>query len=278
MAETENEQNHASNEYGATGGQRRVASRQQGDQDRTRVRKDELSELFNRSMVSLGLAARAGFPQQILQHSQQQRARASDYGERGLVIGGVPNPASHFPEVAALQKTYDSHYVHGSPASRKRYGEAYATIAFAHPNILPLPQYPTDEDEEQRSTVSKKIPEFSQEKANCGGRACYKCGRCRDWRFDGPDDHWHKIRDWQNWTTDEWLVFELDRWKSYWHRRFDATCSSNLCYGAHAFILRDANDDEVASARRLFPDLFPSNKKILRLTDGFENLICVCDK
>ncbi|CAF5045967.1 unnamed protein product, partial [Rotaria magnacalcarata] len=86
------------------------------------------------------------FPQQILQHSQQQRARASDYGERGLVIGGVPNPASHFPEVAALQKTYDSHYVHGSPASRKRYGEAYATIAFAHPNILPLPQYPTDED------------------------------------------------------------------------------------------------------------------------------------
>ncbi|CAM4777575.1 unnamed protein product [Rotaria magnacalcarata] len=146
MAETENEQNHASNEYGATGGQRRVASRQQGDQDRTRVRKDELSELFNRSMVSLGLAARAGFPQQILQHSQQQRARASDYGERGLVIGGAPNPASHFPEVAALQKTYDSHYVHGSPASRKRYGEAYATIAFAHPNILPLPQYPTDED------------------------------------------------------------------------------------------------------------------------------------
>ncbi|CAF2137962.1 unnamed protein product [Rotaria magnacalcarata] len=131
---------------------------------------------------------------------------------------------------------------------------------------------------EQRSTVSKKIPEFSQEKANCGGRACYKCGRCRDWRFDGPDDHWHKIRDWQNWTTDEWLIFELDRWKSYWHRRFDATCSSNLCYGAHAFILRDANDDEVASARRLFPDLFPSNKKILRLTDGFENLICVCDK
>ncbi|CAF3802955.1 unnamed protein product [Rotaria magnacalcarata] len=268
MAETKNEQNHASNEYSATGGQRRVVSRQQEDQDRTGIRKDKLSEWLKGLLVPFGPVAGAGKalstpdegvcihlvelsgpPQQILQHSQQQRARASGYDERTLVIGGVANPASHFPEVAALQKIYDSHYVRGSPASQ-----------------------------EQRSTISKKIPEFSQEKANCGGRACYKCGRCRDWRFDGPDDHWHKIRDWQNWTTDEWLVFELDHWKSYWHRRFDATCNSNLCYGAHAFILRDANDDEVASARRLFPDLFPSNKKILRLTDGFENLICVCDK
>ncbi|CAF3324376.1 unnamed protein product [Rotaria socialis] len=113
------------------------------------------------------------------------------------------------------------------------------------------------------------MPEFSQKKLDCGGR---------DWHFDGPDDYWHKICDWENWTTDNWLVFRFGDWKCLWHPRFHATCSNNPGYGAHEFILRDINDDGVASACRLFPNHFSSNNEILRLPDGFENLICVCDK
>ncbi|CAF3829952.1 unnamed protein product, partial [Rotaria sp. Silwood1] len=158
---------------------------------------------------------------------------------RVLRFGGVPDPASIYPEVAALRNTYESDYVHGDRASRNRYAQAYIDIAHAHPNILPL--------EEQRSTAPKNLPEFSQKKLECGGRACYKCGKCRDWRFDGPSEYWHKIRDWGNWTTDDWLVYKFDDWKRGWHRRFDATCSSNLGYGAHRFTEREGVTDGEAT-------------------------------
>ncbi|CAF5070246.1 unnamed protein product [Rotaria sp. Silwood1] len=65
---------------------------------------------------------------------------------RVLRFDGVPDPASIYPEVAALRNTYESHYVHGDRASRNRYAQAYIDIAHAHPNILPLGQYSTDMD------------------------------------------------------------------------------------------------------------------------------------
>ncbi|CAF4012463.1 unnamed protein product, partial [Rotaria sp. Silwood1] len=58
----------------------------------------------------------------------------------------VPDPVAESPEVAALRATYDRDYVHGDCASRNRYAHAYAAIAFANPNILPLPMYCIDKD------------------------------------------------------------------------------------------------------------------------------------
>lgn len=121
------------------------------------------------------------------------------------------------------------------------------------------------------------IPEFSQNKLECDGRACYKCGKCRDWSFDGPDDHRNKIQNWGNWAITDWVVFRLDNWTTWWHRRYDATCSSNLGYGAHAFTTRVVTDDENATICRRFPDLFSTKGKDHRFWNGLENLPCVCD-
>lgn len=51
-----------------------------------------------------------------------------------------------YTKIDALRARHDRDYVHGDRASRKRFAEAYATLATRYPNILTLPQYTRDED------------------------------------------------------------------------------------------------------------------------------------
>ncbi|CAF2873974.1 unnamed protein product [Rotaria sp. Silwood2] len=80
------------------------------------------------------------------QRSQQQGSRMSHNYSPVLALGGIRDPASKFPNVAALRDTYDRDYIHGNRDTRNRYAQTYAAIAFANPNVLPLPIYDGNED------------------------------------------------------------------------------------------------------------------------------------
>jgi len=81
----------------------------------------------------------------IVQLGQVTRQSPNEY-YHSYGFGGIPDPASQFPQIAVLRDTYDQDYVHGDRATRNRYAQTYAAIASAHPNILPLPSYGGDND------------------------------------------------------------------------------------------------------------------------------------
>ena len=39
-------------------------------------------------------------------------------------------------------------------------------------------------------------------KLSCNGRHCTKCGRCRDWCYDGDPQDWQWIRNVRTWDSD----------------------------------------------------------------------------
>ena len=67
----------------------------------------------------------------------------------------------------------------------------------------------------------------AEKKAYCKGRACEKCGLCRDWNFTGALKTWSWIRQSMQWCDKDW-----DRWNKEcpWkqlERAHGATCTAD---------------------------------------------------
>ena len=68
------------------------------------------------------------------------------------------------------------------------------------------------------STTSKKL--------RCGGRTCVTCAKCRDWHFTGDGATWDWIRNYMNWSNDDWQRWRHNcTWKLY-ERADGASCTS----------------------------------------------------
>ncbi|CAF1480385.1 unnamed protein product [Rotaria sp. Silwood1] len=69
------------------------------------------------------------------------------------------------------------------------------------------------------AAAAASVPPPTQKKdEGCGGNACPKCGKCRDWYYDRNID-----RDLQRWKCDSNCDEIFD--ENNWHRRSGATCT-----------------------------------------------------
>lgn len=85
-----------------------------------------------------------GLPETFSQHSEPQIVLT--LAEDRSTPASIPKEMLKYPEIASLYARYDKEWVHGSIASRNRFGKDYTTFACAHPNILRLVmQYPNEE-------------------------------------------------------------------------------------------------------------------------------------
>jgi hypothetical protein len=56
--------------------------------------------------------------------------------------------------------------------------------------------------------AAPSVPEYSDEKLGCNGRACHNCDKCRDWYFTGDATTWKWIQNWKNWDRND-----KERWQ-----------------------------------------------------------------
>lgn len=116
------------------------------------------------------------------------------------------------------------------------------------------------------SNIHLETLEFAQPGAckelYCQGRACAKCGKCRDWYYIGDRESWKWIQSWRNWEDDDWKLWDDDHVWGHFKKRTDgATCCHNdyLRYAYYHY-----RDDDHYRLYRLYT------------RDGYV-LGCVCD-
>ncbi|CAF4555097.1 unnamed protein product [Rotaria socialis] len=65
-------------------------------------------------------------------------------------------------------------------------------------------------------------------KLDCDGRPCAKCKKCRDWHFNGDDETWRWVCNWQNWTQNDKQRWDNGGYKCFTKRNDGATCVDYL--------------------------------------------------
>ncbi|CAF4716880.1 unnamed protein product, partial [Rotaria magnacalcarata] len=77
----------------------------------------------------------------------------------------------------------------------------------------------------------------TSKKISCSGRACAKCGECRDWFYTGDPDSWYWIGKVKTWNYTDWRLYNEKRLYEWFQKRNDgATCwiddnNNNHTYG-----------------------------------------------
>ena len=74
--------------------------------------------------------------------------------------------------------------------------------------------------------IQQKVASFSGKQLSCTGRACFKCGNCRDWYYTGDSDSWNWIRNYKNWNKQDRKRWENEQVWTRFKRRVDSTCNS----------------------------------------------------
>jgi hypothetical protein len=60
--------------------------------------------------------------------------------------------------------------------------------------------------ENQQPTEKNNMSQFGPTSVpHCGGRACVRCGKCRDWYYVG--NNWNHILNWKNWNDDDRALY-----------------------------------------------------------------------
>lgn len=72
----------------------------------------------------------------------------------------------------------------------------------------------------------KPTAETPSQKLDCKGHVCEICGKCQDWRFTGDAESWNWIRNYTNWSNDDWKRWRRSRIWTLYERNNGATCTS----------------------------------------------------
>ncbi|CAF1931260.1 unnamed protein product [Rotaria magnacalcarata] len=109
--------------------------------------------------------------------------------------------------------------------------------------------------------------DLSGNQLRCKGRPCAKCKKCRDWHFNGDDETWRWVCNWENWTKADEKRWYDGGWKCFTKRNDGATCRRDL---------RNLRDRD---RRDLDDDVDPDLLLLLdRLLYDLLRHICLCDR
>ncbi|CAM4831558.1 unnamed protein product [Rotaria magnacalcarata] len=109
--------------------------------------------------------------------------------------------------------------------------------------------------------------DLSGKELDCDGRPCAKCKKCRDWHFNGDDETWRWVCNWENWTKADEKRWYDGGWKCFTKRNDGATCRRDLRN------LRRRNRRDLLD--RVDPDLV---LLLDRLLNDLLRHICLCDR
>jgi len=77
------------------------------------------------------------------------------------------------------------------------------------------------------------------------------------------------------------MIYFYEDWRSGWNRRFEGTCvNCELGAGAHKYVHRRGTTDDIARARRRYPQYFDKRKDLKNVSFicGYDRPICVCEE
>lgn len=88
------------------------------------------------------------------------------------------------------------------------------------------------------------MPAYSTIQLSCKGRACFNCGKCREWYFNGDVETWNWIRNWPKWDENDKQRWKDNQVGKLFQRRNGATCtdSNHGDSGCNHLCLAGAND------------------------------------
>ena len=71
------------------------------------------------------------------------------------------------------------------------------------------------------------MPTYSTMQLPCKGRACYQCGKCREWYFSRDVATWDWIRNWPNWNETDKQRWKDNKLGNLFQRRNGCTCTDS---------------------------------------------------